>query len=67
MGEVLDHGQAHEAGTAFDRVGGAENLVDQVFVDVRTPFFDGQEIVFDIGEVLNRFFYERLEDFIVFA
>ena len=53
MGEILDDDQPHEAGTALDGMGGPEDLVDPLLVNVCPPAFDGQKVVFDIGKVLD--------------
>jgi len=58
--QVFDLGQPQEAGSAFDGVRRAENLVDEFDIDIRSGLFDGQKIVLDVTEMLGGFFHIHL-------
>jgi hypothetical protein len=47
-------------------MGGTEDFIDKFDIDIGAPLLDGEKIIFDISQVLERFFYETLQYFIIF-
>ena len=65
MGQFPDLTKVEESGTAFDRMRGAKDAIDQLFIDCRPLLFDGKKIGFNGGEVFPAFREVFLYEFVI--